>query len=445
MSDSTNMRKIYREKKFFKMALNKNQLLLLLLLYKRRKKKRLMKYKKRFWVREVFQEREDKGEFHCLVKELMLVDRELFFKMFRLMPTQFEKLLALVAPKITKANTRVGVISPAERLCVTLRYLATGDGYVSIAASYRIGHTTISRIVEETTCAIWDSLLKEGYLKVPQNANEWKQIADVFEKKWNFPNCVGAIDGKHVQIVAPPSSGSLYFNYKKMFSIVLLAVCNADYQFTLVDVGEAGRQSDGGVFANSNIGYCITKDIFQLPCPRALDTSGTVFPYVFVADDAFPLRHNMIKPYAETNLDIRKLVANYRISRARRVIENAFGILAARFRVFRRPIHAKVETTESITKACVALHNFLMVGRQYGTEHYCPARFADYEIDGKKLDGEWRSIVHGDTSFAPVKNVGSNNYGKKAKDVRDSFATHFCTPVGEVPWQWQMYAVDVNR
>jgi hypothetical protein len=81
------MRKIYRENKFFRMALNKNQLLLLLLLYKRRKKKRLMKYKKRFWVREVFQEREDKGEFHCLVKELMLVDRELFFKMFRLMPT----------------------------------------------------------------------------------------------------------------------------------------------------------------------------------------------------------------------------------------------------------------------------------------------------------------------------------------------------------------------
>ena len=142
--------------------------MLLLLLYKRRKKKRLMKYKKRFWVREIFQEREDKGEFHCLVKQLMLVDHELFFKMFRLMPTQFETLLALVAPKITKANTRVGVISPAERLSVTLRYLATGDGYATLAASYRIGHTKISRIVAEITRAIWDSLLQEGYLQVPQ-------------------------------------------------------------------------------------------------------------------------------------------------------------------------------------------------------------------------------------------------------------------------------------
>ena len=100
----------------------------------------------------------------------------------------------------------------------------------------------------------------------------------MFEKKWNVPNCVGAIDRKHVQIEAPPGSGSLFFNYKKMFSIVLLAVCNADYQFTLIGIGEAGHQSDGGIFANSNIGYCITKDIFPLPCPKALDTSRTLFP-----------------------------------------------------------------------------------------------------------------------------------------------------------------------
>ena len=99
-----------------------------------------------------------------------------------------------------------------------------------------------------------------------------------------------------------------------------------------MDIGEAGRQSDGGVFGNSNIGYCINNDKLPLPNPRPLDGSGTLFPYVFVADDAFPLRYNVVKPYAETNLDVRKLIANYRISRARRIIENAFGILAARFR-----------------------------------------------------------------------------------------------------------------
>ena len=117
----------------------------------------------------------------------------------------------------------------------------------------------------------------------------------------------------------------------------------------------------------------------------------------------------MVKPYAETNLDIIKLVGNYHIPRARQVMENSFGFLAARFRVFQQPINAKLDATESIMKACVALHNFLIDGRQYGTEHYCPDGYADYEINGKKFDGEWRKVVHGDTSFAPVKNVGSND------------------------------------
>jgi hypothetical protein len=179
---------------FSKKALDKEQLVMLLILYRRRKKKRMMKYRKRFWVRKVFCEREIKGEYHCLIKELMLVDHELFFKMFRMMPNKFEELLTLVAPKITKANTRPGVISPAERLCVTLRYLASGDGYASIAASYRIGHTTVSRIVHETAQIIWNSLLEDGHLRVPQHAGDWRKIADVFENKWNFPNCLGAME-----------------------------------------------------------------------------------------------------------------------------------------------------------------------------------------------------------------------------------------------------------
>ena len=230
------------------MAFDEEALMYLLILYRRRKQRKRNKYKKRFWVRKLFQHRKTHGEFHNLVKELKLHDHELFFKQFRMDPCQMEEVLSWVAPKIYKRETRADVIGPAERFCVTMRYLATGDAFSTISMSYRIGETTISKIVRETTNAIWEVMMEKDFLRVPMNSQEWQQISNGFEKRWNFPNCLGCIDGKHVIMQAPAKSGSLFFNYKKTFSIVLLAVCNGNYRFTMVDIGEAGRQSDGGCF-----------------------------------------------------------------------------------------------------------------------------------------------------------------------------------------------------
>ena len=149
---------------------------------------------------------------------------------------------------------------------------------------------------------------------LPKNAEEWKSVADAFERKWSFQNCLGAMDGKN--IVVPQNSGSLFFNYKKTFSIVLLAICNANYKSLMVDIGEAGRQSNAGVFANSNLGLGIVNNLLPVPSPRVLPGTTKMLPYVSVADDVFPLRLNIIKPYSNFNLDVRKFIANYHISRA---------------------------------------------------------------------------------------------------------------------------------
>ena len=87
--------------------------------------------------------------------------------------------------------------------------------------------------------------------KVPQTEEEWIRISEEFEEKWNFPNSLGALHGKHIQIKRPVNSGSYYFNYKGTFSIVLLALVDADYKFTYIDIGCNVRIRDGGVYRNA--------------------------------------------------------------------------------------------------------------------------------------------------------------------------------------------------
>ena len=89
--------------------------------------------------------------------------------------------------------------------------------------SFRVSTASILKFVPEVCQAIYDVLL-EDYLSAPSSTARWQQLVAEFENKWQFPHAVGAIDGKHINMKAPPNSGSGYFNYKKQFSIVLLAI-----------------------------------------------------------------------------------------------------------------------------------------------------------------------------------------------------------------------------
>ena len=227
-------------------------------------------------------------------------------------------------------------------------------------------------------------------------------------------------------IQAPARSGSNFFNYKKCFSIVLLAVCNANYEFTLVDIGGAGRQSDGGVYSSSNLGQAIDQNILKLPEAATINNYSTTkkFPYVFVADEAFALEAFMLRPYPRLNeLNIHELIFNYRLSRARRLIENTFGILARRFRIFRRPVIAKIENIRHITKAAVILHNFLMRRKERST--YCPPDYVDQETAQGTLPGRWPVEANGVQGLTALGIQGSNNFSRIAKEVRNDFKDLF--------------------
>ena len=134
----------------------------------------------------------------------------------------------------------------------------------------------------------------------------------------------------------------------------------AHYRFILVDVRDAGRHSDSGVLSNSSFGEALEANSLKIPNVRPLPgTSHPSLPYVLVGDEAFPLKQYLMRPYPGRNLPEPQSIYNYRLSRARRIIENSFGILAARWRIFRRPIIADPKNVVLFTKAAIALHNGL--------------------------------------------------------------------------------------
>jgi len=132
------------------------------------------------------------------------------------------------------------------------------------------------------------------------------------------------------------------------------------------------------------------------------------------------------------------LIFNYRLSRARRIIENAFGILVSRWRVYKREIIAKEENVELIVKATVCLHNFLMhreLAEPASSRVYCPSNFVDSEDDAGFVNpGDWRTLVRNEDCISNL-NLGSNNYSQSAARVRMEFERFFTSAAGRVSWQ----------
>ncbi|CAI6352050.1 unnamed protein product [Macrosiphum euphorbiae] len=165
---------------------------------------------------------------------------------------------------------------------------------------------------------------------MPEPTKEmWIEIANTFHTKTNFPNCLGAIDGKHIRCKNPKNAGSLYFNYKKFFSIVLMAAVDANLSFIAIDVGAYGKEGDSNVFRESALGVKLYSQQLKLPDPANLpDDINNPQPFVFIGDEAFALHTNLLRPYPGRGLTLTRKVFNYRLSRARRTVECAFGVLA---------------------------------------------------------------------------------------------------------------------
>ena len=193
----------------------------------------------------------------------------------------------------------------------------------------------------------------------PTTPEEWKSKVQMFHNRWNFPHCVGAIDGKHITVKKPAKNGTLFYNYKGFFSIVLLAIVDANYQLMYVDIGQTGSGSDAGVFNDSPFRVAMEEGALNVPKADPLPHSEQPIEYFLVGDDAFALKTWLMKPLPLNNMTHQRRVYNYRLLRARRVVENALGILASRFRCLLVTLPLTPQRVIKVTHACCVLHNFL--------------------------------------------------------------------------------------
>ncbi|KAM3931632.1 uncharacterized protein RB166_004982 isoform 1-T4 [Leptodactylus fuscus] len=384
---------------------------LLVLLARRRKLRRQeASRQKRLWIHPEIRMKQEKGHFAMLYADLRRCP-EKFQDFIQMSTSAFDGLLDLLRPQLTMQQTLLRrCISPEQRLLITLRFLSTGETYSSLHQLFHVGKSTISGIVR-TTCELIYQNLRSSVMP-PPTQEMWLQIAEGFETAASFPNCIGAVDGKHFRVHQPPHSGSKSFNNKKYFSLVLMAVADTKYKFLAIDVGAYDSTGDARVMEAAQIKQKMLHDENSLPAPRPLPGMTQPVPFVMVSDEAFNVTPCQLRPFPRKGLDTRRRVFNYRLSRARRYIECTFGILIKKWKILGSSIQLDVATVDAVVKACSILHNYVL-------DHDGPGADAEANLPSLGTAINWQTSVADDPAL----------------DVRDIYADYFMTAEGSVPWQ----------
>ena len=167
--------------------------------------------------------------------------------------------------------------------------------------------------------------------------------------------------------------------------------------------------------------------------PSEIEGTDVELPYFLIGDEIFPLTNWLMHPFSGKSLiNEKRKIFNYRLSRTRRIIENTFGILVARWRIFQRPIEGTRERVEKYILATIALHNFL---RQTENACYTPAGFVNsVDSTGKLVEGNWRKLI--DNNLQPIRPVQNSRYASTAIETMEKLTDYFVSEKVSVSWQW---------
>lgn len=197
---------------------------------------------------------------------------------------------------------------------------------------------------------------------------------------------------------------------------MLLAVVDADYKFSIVDVGGYGKQrhfscfscvraSDGGTFRASAMFNLMKNNQLTIPPNGNLPNTNINMPFVFIGDEAFPLLDHLLKPFGGRNVTPEAEYFDKRLSRARKTVECGFGIIFSKWRILSKAIETTESTTEKIIKTICLLHNII--------------------IDQEGFERHLQEILEISRS-ANIEGRPTERLPDSSKQIRDTFKWYIC-------------------
>lgn len=278
--------------------------------------------------------------------------------------------------------------------------------------------------------------------QVPQRETEWKQIADNFELKWQFNKCLGIVGGKHVVIAKKTSNAnetmsdiSEYHNInnQKNPNTILMAIVNDNFEFIYLSISSRSRENDSCIWESSDFNSKIQTNALNIPKDYKVNEAKCKLPYVFIGDKSFPLRNNLLRPFAMKILPYDEKIFNYRLARARRVFDNTFNVLMNRFRCFHKPLAVDSNRVNLVILAACTLHNFLL----RNVRDFVDLMILDYE------DTENGTIIRGnriESSALLDLSLTTTSTTNNGKIVRNDFKNYF-NGAGKVMFQDRMLQI----
>ncbi|XP_073699849.1 uncharacterized protein [Garra rufa] len=293
-----------------------------------------------------------------------------------------------------------------KRIAIALWKLATNSEYRTISHLFGVGRTTVWRCTKEFCVAAADILLAE-LIPLPSTESLAK-MAEYFERRWGVPQCVGAIDGSHIPIIAPREHHNDYVNRKGWHSIILQAVVDGKGQFWNICVGRPGSLHDARVLRLSKLWDLLNTQTFFPAHTRHI--GGENLGYYIIGDAAYPAQPWLVKPFTDTGrLTEQQDMFNARISRARVMVETAFGRLKGRWRCLLKRNDCDLDLAREMVVACCILHNLCEQHNEVCRPEWMASDSPQYQQPSTPLPERERFIPEADVVRACLLRHFSHN------------------------------------